>query len=360
MKTDWYHQHQYNGHRHQSTRPQQPQAPNPAPAIVTPRMFNVCASSLLQTECASTMVTMPVHVLILMVVKHTQQWKQCLPCIQVQTTARCTPLAAAICATCFSPCLSANARVRCVRFTLMVLRKGSGAPPEARGVQGRRRRWCRMAHAANRFFVYGGFIFLPRHQHPPPPLHPKVPATPPAAGAKAAAGGASSTAAGVAASPSRRSSTACNAMAVLGWAARFLHADLGRHYDVQKALLTADAEAFGVKGRENIAKINGELLADSEKTVRVALSFCFLGCFLVSYFLAYLEGTAEVFPVPRLYALPSLFLSLSRWHSCILILFTLMCAVPVVLYNDTHTIKGLRLTLPYCNRCGECDGDTNV
>ena len=100
-------------------------------------------------------------------------------------------------------------------------------------------------------------------------------------------------------------------MAVLGWAARFLHADLGRHYDVQKALLTADAEAFGVKGRENIAKINGELLADSEKTVRVALSFCFLGCFLVSYFLAYLEGTAEVFPVPRLYALPSLFLSLS-------------------------------------------------
>lgn len=194
----------------------------------------------------------------------------------------------------------------------------------------------------------------------PPPLHPKVPATPPAAGAKAAAGGASSTAAGVAASPSRRSSTACNAMAVLEWAARFLHADLGRHYDVQKALLTADAEAFGVKGRENIAKINGELLADSEKTVRVALSFCFLGCFLVSYFLAYLEGTAEVFPVPRLYALPSLFLSLSRWHSCILILFTLMCAVPVVLYNDTHTIKGLRLTLPYCNRCGECDGDTNV
>eukprot|EP00729_Bicosta_minor_P006827 gene6827-3694_t len=93
-----------------------------------------------------------------------------------------------------------------------------------------------------------------------------VPATPPAAGAKAAAGGASSTAAGVAASPSRRSSTACNAMAVLEWAARFLHADLGRHYDVQKALLTADAEAFGVKGRENIAKINGELLADSEKT----------------------------------------------------------------------------------------------
>lgn len=167
MKTDWYHQHQYNGHRHQSTRPQQPQAPNPTPTIVTPRMFNVCASSLLQTECASTMVTMPVHVLILMVVKHTQQWKQCLPCIQVQTTARCTPLAAAICATCFSPCLSANARVRCVRFTLMVLRKGSGAPPEARGVQGRRRRWCRMAHAANRFFVYGGFIFLPRHQHSP-------------------------------------------------------------------------------------------------------------------------------------------------------------------------------------------------
>jgi hypothetical protein len=54
---------------------------------------------------------------------------------------------------------------------------------------------------------------------------------------------------------------------VLWWAVRFLHADIDRNYAAQRRCLADNAAAFGVVGREEILRANGETLPDEEKTV---------------------------------------------------------------------------------------------